>query len=152
MEIKSGTTNFCQTPNLKACCVAFLLSIWSSFDATAGYIVRQFYDYIPGQLVINLKTNALFTPDSFAAWEELSEFFEGSTGNPGADEYGSFMRGYIEAPQTGDYTFWIASDDNSELWLSTDSTVANKQLIASVGPGDFWSNAREYGKRGSSGK
>src|SRR5450759_183954 len=130
---------------LKACCVAFLLSVWSSFDATAGYIVRQYYDYIDGTLVINLTTNVIFTPDAFTgASDELTEFFEGATDY--ANNYGSFIRGYIEAPQTGAYTFWVASDDNSELWLSTDSTVANKKLIASVGPGDFWTIPREYGK------
>jgi len=134
--------------------VAFLLSVWSSFDATAGYIVRQVYDYIDGQLVINLTTNALFTPDAFTGASEVLEltdtgaigFFEGLTGNPGQDNFGSFIRGYIEAPQTGAYTFWVASDDNSELWLSTDSTVANKKLIASVTGADQWTNVREYGK------
>ena len=31
------------------------------------------------------------------------------------------MRGWLRPPVTGNYTFWIASDDSSELWLSTDS-------------------------------
>ena len=35
-----------------------------------------------------------------------------------ADNYGTRMRWYITAPATGNYTFWIAGDDNSELWLS----------------------------------
>ena len=33
---------------------------------------------------------------------------------------------------TGYYTFWIASDDNGELWLSTDSNPADIVKIASV--------------------
>lgn len=48
------------------------------------------------------------------------------------NNYGSRMRGYICVPQTGNYTFWISSDDNSQLWLSTDESPANKRLIASV--------------------
>jgi hypothetical protein len=33
---------------------------------------------------------------------------------------------------TGSYTFWISSDDASELWLSTDSSASNKVKIGSV--------------------
>jgi hypothetical protein len=43
-----------------------------------------------------------------------------------AEEYGTRVRGYLIAPSDGKYVFWIAGDDNCELWLSTDSTVANK--------------------------
>ena len=48
------------------------------------------------------------------------------------DNYGTRIRGYIHAPATGDYTFWISGDDNCELWLSTTSDVSNKKLIARV--------------------
>ena len=34
-----------------------------------------------------------------------------------ADDYGTRLTAYVQAPQTGAYTFWIASDDASELWL-----------------------------------
>src|SRR5207244_10091900 len=34
--------------------------------------------------------------------------------------YGSYIRGYLEPPQTGPYTFWISSDDDAEFRLSTD--------------------------------
>jgi hypothetical protein len=48
------------------------------------------------------------------------------------DNFGARVRGYLCAPETGNYTFWIASDDQSELWVSTDATVANKKLVSSV--------------------
>jgi hypothetical protein len=37
---------------------------------------------------------------------------------------------YICAPLTGNYTFYIAGDDQTGLWLSTDDNPANKVLIA----------------------
>ncbi|MHC4283284.1 MAG: PA14 domain-containing protein [Planctomycetota bacterium] len=40
------------------------------------------------------------------------------------------MHGFLYPPVSGDYTFWISSDDASELWLSTDDNPANKALIA----------------------
>ncbi len=54
---------------------------------------------------------------------------------PWRDSYGQRISGWIRAPNQktgGMYTFRIASDDNSELWLSTDDTPENLQLIAQV--------------------
>lgn len=39
------------------------------------------------------------------------------------------MKGWLIPPVTGNYTFWIASDDSSELWLSTDDNPANVELV-----------------------
>ena len=36
------------------------------------------------------------------------------------DNYGWHLSGYIHPPETGEYIFFVATDDNSELWLSTD--------------------------------
>ena len=45
--------------------------------------------------------------------------------------------------RSGVYTFWISSDDYSELYLSTNSDPANKRKIASV---DGWTNPQEWTK------
>jgi len=42
------------------------------------------------------------------------------------------MRGYLHPPVTGYYRFWIASDNSSELWLSTDATPSKMRRIASI--------------------
>lgn len=44
--------------------------------------------------------------------------------------YGSRIRGYIHAPASGDYVFWISGDDQAELWLSEDESPSNKRKIA----------------------
>lgn len=56
---------------------------------------------------------------------------------------GDRIRGYITAPITGSYTFWVAGDDAAELWLSKDATAGNAIKIA-----DFlsWTNFREWTK------
>jgi len=48
------------------------------------------------------------------------------------DNYGSRLRAYLIAPETGLYTFRIASDDNSRLFVSTDTNPANVVSIAGV--------------------
>lgn len=58
-----------------------------------------------------------------------------------ADEYGQRLRGYVTAPQDGDYRFWIAADDNAELWLSTSEEAGRKTRIARV---DGWTNRRDW--------
>ena len=47
--------------------------------------------------------------------------------NVGAN-YGSRMKGWLRPPVTGEFVFWIASDDLGELWLSSDSDSENKDL------------------------
>ena len=59
------------------------------------------------------------------------------------DLYGARIRGYVCAPQDGNYTFEIAGDDDCQLWLSPDDNAANKVLIASV---SGWTNVGEWSK------
>jgi len=74
---------------------------------------------------------------------ELRTSFEGPIN--WRDTYGTLVRGYLYPPQTGNYTFWIASDDQSQLWLSTDEDPANAVQIASV-PG--WTPSRDFDNTG----
>ena len=49
------------------------------------------------------------------------------------DNYGTHMMGYIYPPETGEYIFALACDDNGQVWLSTDESPANARMIASQG-------------------
>ena len=40
------------------------------------------------------------------------------------DLYGTRIRGWITAPTTGTYTFWVTADDVGEFWLSSDDQPA----------------------------
>lgn len=53
------------------------------------------------------------------------------------------IRGYITAPTTGKYTFWISGDDAAQLWLSTDDNPANAVQIAGF---LSWTNFRQWNK------
>ena len=56
---------------------------------------------------------------------------------------GQRVRGYIHPPVTGQYRFWIASNDEGQLRLSTNRDPANSTLIAGV---PQWSGPREWNK------
>ena len=81
---------------------------------------------ISGNSIANLMggTNILASAPNTSA--RLQNFLEGPT-NIG-NKYGGQMKGWLLPPATGDYLFWIASDDYGELWLSTNSDSANKVL------------------------
>lgn len=55
----------------------------------------------------------------------------------------SRVRGYLCPPVTGDYSFWIASDNSAELWLSTSADPAKVRNIASI-PRYGWANPLEW--------
>lgn len=55
------------------------------------------------------------------------------------------MRGYLHPPVSGQYTFWIASDNSSELWLSLDAEPSKIRKIASIAR-FAWTLSREWSK------
>jgi hypothetical protein len=59
----------------------------------------------------------------------------------GEDYWGGRMRGYLYPPQTGDYTFWTASDDDSEVWLSTSEDPTKATMICNV---EGWLNYQDW--------
>jgi len=55
---------------------------------------------------------------------------------------GERLRGYITAPSTGNYYFWIAASNTAELWISNDAEPVNKVVRARVnGPAGTSSKA-----------
>jgi signal transduction histidine kinase len=60
---------------------------------------------------------------------EVRETFEAPVGS-GGYYYLARMRGYLRPPSSGDYSFFIASDNSSELWLSTDDSPSRAKKIA----------------------
>lgn len=92
--------------------------------AASGSILREHWNGVQGSKVSEIPLHR--EPDGT---QQLT-LFEGPT-NAGI-HYGARITGYVCAPASGNYTFWIASNDHSELWLSTDSNPENKIKIASV--------------------
>ncbi|MBL4677578.1 MAG: PQQ-dependent sugar dehydrogenase [Mucilaginibacter sp.] len=95
---------------------------------TNAYITREQYNNITGSKVSDLTSNSRY-PNSPSSVTRLTSF-EAPIGV--GDNYGIRIRGYVTAPTTGNYTFWLAADDAAELWLSTDANVSNKKKIAST--------------------
>lgn len=114
--------------------------------ARSGSVGRLYYDGIstpssPNNVRFGVATltNSTLYPNGATYREQLDDFSSlpgqplraGLQGkdNSGQD-YGSFIRGYLEAPATGVYLFNVASDDNSSFYLSTNHLPAGKRLVA----------------------
>lgn len=107
-------------------------------NLSPGSIIRTFFNQIPGATVAALQTHSNF-PGKPHSETQLDSF---SSSGPRGDSYGSTIRGYLIAPTTGDYTFWISCDDAGDLRLSPDLNPSNASVIATQSarsdPGDWF--------------
>ena len=92
-------------------------------------ILREVFRGISGGTLADL-TNSPAYPDHPSQTNLVSNLFESPSNFD--DNYGQRMHGYILPPVTGNYTFWIATDDAGGLFLSTDEDPKNVRLVASV--------------------
>jgi hypothetical protein len=102
-------------------------------------VLREVWNGIPGVNVGDLTNHTRFPgqPDT----ENILSQFEAPIDV--AEDYGQRLQAYLWPPTSGNYTFWIASDDNSALFLSTNDSPANKRLIASV---PEWTPSRDWSR------
>lgn len=117
-----------------------LATILPSRMLAAGAITRETFTGIGGTSLTDLTSSPNY-PNSPSSRTQITDFFEAPTD---VDEnYGQRMHGYIVPPATGSYTFWIASDDQGALFLSTDETPAKARQICQV---PEWTSSREWTK------
>ena len=95
-------------------------------DGPMGLISVREYHGIGTTALATLFASDKF-PDSpdvstYATYFEWPQSGDIETPPPGnvRDNYGWHLMGYIYPPETGEYIFAVATDDNSQLWLSTD--------------------------------
>ena len=105
----------------------------ASTNFAAGFARQEFY---PGALRTDLENPAYPGQPSFVNY--LSAF---ETPSGQGTSYAERVSGYFIPPVTTNYVFFVCSDDDSDLFLSTDATIANKHLIAQE---TVWSNRREW--------
>ncbi len=113
--------------------------VWS-FTTTIpglGAAKRELWNNISGTTVDLLTGDTRFplAPDTV---DEMPNF-ESPAGI--GDTYGGKLSAWLHVPATGEYTFWIATDDYGQFSIGPD---ADTDVIVATVPG--WSNAREWDK------
>lgn len=102
-----------------------------------GMLKREVYTGIVGTSLASLTNHAKFpnSPDLVA------RVFQLELPPNWGDNYGARLSGYLVPPISGAYVFYLASDDEGALFLSTDESPAHKVRIASE---PQWNGYREY--------
>ncbi len=88
-----------------------------------GTILRERWNGLPGEWLRDAAASPRLQgpPDQSTMLTSMK-----TPTNDGAD-FVDRLRGFIIPPLSGTYTFWIASDDNGELYLSSDEDPAHLQ-------------------------
>lgn len=102
----------------------------SPAQSVSSGLSREFYSGIPGNALADLLSAPNF-PHQPTFRDVLTVAFE--TGPNEGDNYGQRIRAFLQPPESGLYTFWIASDDASLLYLSPDDDPSKKVPLAAVG-------------------
>ncbi|HET6409423.1 MAG TPA: DUF1800 family protein, partial [Chthoniobacteraceae bacterium] len=108
-------------------------------DENSAIVTRESWTGVTGNGVAAIPVNAPPNgADNLTSLQAPSDF---------DDNYGARIRGYITAPATGNYYFWLAASDAAELWISNDSEPVNKLKRATVTAGSTtpldWAAARK---------
>lgn len=74
----------------------------------------------------------------FVAFKSLWEL---SRAMDTANDFGARISGFFVPRETGPHIFYLSSDDGGELWLSSDTLSAHKELIARE---PIWAGARQW--------
>lgn len=110
--------------------------------AATGSILRDYWTGINGSTISSLTSNANY-PNNPTGSVQLTSL-EGPTN--WANNYGTRIRGYVHPATSGSYTFWVAGNDNTDLYLSTSDNPANSSRIAYVNGS---TNSRQWNKYAS---
>ncbi len=111
--------------------------------AAAGVLAER-WDGVGGVTVEDLTKSNAYRKDPPAQRLPLDRL---QLPRSGDKDYGVRVRGYLVPPADGDYRFWIAADDRGVLFLSSDSSPANKIVIAytpqSTADGEYEKNPEQ---------
>jgi len=120
------------------------LPLATIYQTPTGEILDQVWQNLDAANTINDLTNPALNPNypNNPTYSTYLISFEAPS-STGMSDYGQRIQGYIYPPVTGAYVFWIASDDYSQLWLSTDSSpndIGNSPICYVNG----WTNYRSW--------
>jgi hypothetical protein len=101
-------------------------AVWSfkTSGADLGTIEKDIWENVTSGNDLNVLKNDTRYPYSPTVTQTLTSFDTGPDGYDLAN-YGGQISGWLYVPLTGNYTFWLGTAGQGELWLSTDEDADN---------------------------
>ena len=100
-------------------------------ESVAGYLRYEKWFDIPGHSVFETYS----TPNFSRGPDFTSNLSSADTGTEQGQHVATRLRGYLLAPTSGDYTFWVAARTSAKLYLSTVvGSKYHKKQIALLAP------------------
>jgi len=130
-------------------CFVLVLGLADHSNAQTGEILIEWWTGIPSIDLTTLLNHADY-PDNPAGSSMLEAFEVPQSGEKPpnladlTDEYGARVRGYFHPPTTGQYTFWLISNDEGQLFLSPEGSADKKVLIAQTVRSAAFTNWTRY--------
>jgi hypothetical protein len=110
------------------------VQIVQSYD---GFVLREWWGDVAGSSLGGLTSDPRFP--NFPSGRQYISQMEGPQNFD--ENYGSRLRGFVRPDVSGTYSFWIASDDASQLFFSMNENPEYKAEIARV---DTYTGSRSY--------
>ena len=135
--------SYASTSQVKAGVISGTNFTIGSVGTTSG-LWRELYSNIGGDITVSsLTSNSKFpnSPDSKVS------ITSAATTTINADSYGQRWTGWITPAVTGNYRFYLASDDGSELWLGTGDQPATAVRILEL---SGWVPVKQWSARSPS--
>ena len=102
--------------------------LWTNLNSSIGNTLT---------VLTNTSYNPNWPNNPASAYTHVFTNFETEV-NTGMNNYGQRLRAFVVPPTNGYYIFWIASDDNSLLLVSTNENPASARAIAGVSNWTPW--------------
>ncbi|MGJ8633254.1 MAG: discoidin domain-containing protein [Luteolibacter sp.] len=118
----------------------------ADFEGRAGELYAEKWNGIAGSGLEDLTGSAAFKDLA----HEATFLTSAETAVDVDENYGRRLRGSLIAPVTGSYTFYIASDDSSELWLGKSESKFTRYRVASVSGVTAYQEWTKYSSQKSS--
>ncbi|XP_027047022.1 uncharacterized protein LOC113674731 isoform X3 [Pocillopora damicornis] len=91
-------------------------------------LIREVWKELPGKSISKLKDDPYYPNDP-----SLIEIIENFDSPFDIDkDYGSRVKGYFVAPETGNYTFYMSGSQSGELWMSSTESQQNLTKMVSL--------------------
>ena len=107
---------------------SYLISLLSLTEMPYPGLIREVWKELPGKSISTLKDDPYYPNDP-----SLIEIIENFDAPFDIDkDYGSRVKGYFVAPETGNYTFYMSGSQSGELWMSSTESQQNLSKLVSM--------------------